>query len=122
VAAEWRDAGVKLLVLWRVLAFRRERPELFARGSYQPLPAEGGKAEHVMAFARTLDADSCVTVAPRLWPALCPEDQTKPDWDDTALALPDGRFHDVFTGGIVEGRVPLAALLADFPVAFLVRC
>jgi (1->4)-alpha-D-glucan 1-alpha-D-glucosylmutase len=43
-------------------------------------------------------------------------------WEDTALALPPGRWHDVLgEQDVVGGRVPLANLLARFPVALLIR-
>jgi (1->4)-alpha-D-glucan 1-alpha-D-glucosylmutase len=43
-------------------------------------------------------------------------------WGDDAVELPEGRWTDVFTGAVRDGgRIGLADLLADFPVAVLLR-
>ena len=58
------DEGLpKLLLVSRALALRRRRPELFVRGSYEPLRVRGEKAGHLVAF---IGEGSCVTLAPRL--------------------------------------------------------
>jgi (1->4)-alpha-D-glucan 1-alpha-D-glucosylmutase len=45
------------------------------------------------------------------------------DWSGTAVGLPEGRWADVLDGGrrTLEGEVPLAELLAPFPVGLLER-
>jgi maltooligosyltrehalose synthase len=42
-------------------------------------------------------------------------------WGDAQLAFPEGRFENVLTGEKHEssGKIPLAKLLATFPVALL---
>jgi (1->4)-alpha-D-glucan 1-alpha-D-glucosylmutase len=100
--------GAKLLVVSRVLRLRRELPGAFlAEGSYEPLDA-GGRA---VAFAR---GGRVVTVAP-----VRAADVQRRGWGEDAVELPPGRWTDVLTGAAREGRVRLADLLADLPVAVL---
>jgi malto-oligosyltrehalose synthase len=66
LAAHWQDGTVKQAVIRCALALRREVPELFARGTYQPLVAAGPQAHHVVAFARSLGGTHCLVVVPRL--------------------------------------------------------
>jgi (1->4)-alpha-D-glucan 1-alpha-D-glucosylmutase len=100
----------KLHLVSRVLRLRRELPEAFlADSSYAPLDA-GGRA---IGFVR---GDRVATVAPLR--ALQVE---RRGWGDDAVELPGGTWQDVLTGVERAGRVPLAALLADFPVAVLRR-
>lgn len=41
------DGDAKLYMIWRSLQLRREHPELFEQGDYQPLRVEGQHAEHI---------------------------------------------------------------------------
>ncbi|HSF36902.1 MAG TPA: malto-oligosyltrehalose synthase, partial [Nocardioides sp.] len=102
------DAATKLHVTCTALTLRRERPELFT--TYAPVRATGSAAGHVVAF----DRGGAITVATRL-----PVGLAAAGWGDTALDLPEGRWHDVLTGLDTDGR--LAQLLAVHPVALLVR-
>ena len=78
--------------------------------TYAPVGATGSAADHVVAF----DRGGAITVATRLPVGLAAD-----GWGDTALDLPDGRWHDVLTGLDTDGR--LDQLLAVHPVALLVR-
>jgi (1->4)-alpha-D-glucan 1-alpha-D-glucosylmutase len=102
------DEGVPKL--WLIQRALRNKPE----GCYQPLRAEGAHAEHALAFGR---GSASITVVPRLAQAL------HGGWGDTALALPDGAWRNVFTGEVHSGggRDRIAHLFARFPVALLVR-
>jgi (1->4)-alpha-D-glucan 1-alpha-D-glucosylmutase len=103
------DAVDKLHVTSTALRLRRDRPELFT--TYAPVAATGSAAAHVIAF----DRGGAVTVVTRLPIGL----EAAGGWGDTALELPDGRWHDVLTGAPTDGR--LAELLSVHPVALLVR-
>lgn len=59
------DGRVKLLVTYRALGFRRAHRELFERGQYVGLRAEGPRAEHVISFARVLDERAVIAAAVR---------------------------------------------------------
>ncbi len=76
------DEGLpKLWLIQRTLAFRQMHPQVFDRGAYEPLAAEGAKADHVVAFLR---GDEAVIVVPRLVMGLAG------NWEDTSLVLPAG--------------------------------
>ena len=105
------DPGhAKLLVTSFALRLRRDRPDLFS--SYSPVGASGPAAAHVLAF----DRGGAVTVATRLPVGL----ERSGGWRDTALDL-DGHWRDALTGRPVADRPLVAAVLADLPVALLVR-
>ena len=102
------SGAAKLLVTATALRLRRERPELF--GSYTPLAASGPAADHIVAY----DRGGAVTVATRLPVGLA----ARGGWADTELTL-DGDWTDRLTGRTYAGPIPLADLLATYPVALL---
>lgn len=105
------DGVPKLLLTHVALTARRDRPELFA--GYAPLPASGGAADHVLAY----DRGGAVAVATRLPVGLA----ARGGWGDTRLPLPAGTWRDLLTDRRWTGPVLLADLLAQYPVALLVR-
>lgn len=109
------DGRAKLLLCHLALTTRRDHPEWFT--SYTPLAATGVAADHLLAF----DRGGAITVATRLPVGLA----AAGGWRDTVLALPDGDWRDLLTGRTVPtddgGVVRVAELLADQPVALLVR-
>ena len=112
---ERADEGLpKLWLLREALALRRRRPGAFGvDGSYQPVAARGPRADHAVAFLR---GDQVLTLVPRLVLGL------SDDWQDTVLPLPPGRWRNVLSGEDFDGGdIPLAQLLATFPVALLER-
>jgi (1->4)-alpha-D-glucan 1-alpha-D-glucosylmutase len=128
--AHSRDGRVKLYLTAEALRHRREHPRLYADGSYTALEATGAKAAHVCAFARALNAEAAIVVAPRLVVGLTGGDEAPPVgavWGDTALALPPelagARLRDVLSGRVHApgAALPLAELLGTLPVALLER-
>jgi (1->4)-alpha-D-glucan 1-alpha-D-glucosylmutase len=127
----WEDGRIKLHVVQQALRLRAALPALFGTGGYEPLAAEGARAEHVVAFARVAEGAAAVTVVPRLVATLTRERgfalPAAEDWADTRLALPAalaGRWRNVFTGEemrIGETGVEMERLLGTFPVALLER-
>ncbi|MFC4785660.1 malto-oligosyltrehalose synthase [Nocardioides sp. MAHUQ-72] len=106
------DPGTAKLQLVRTaLTLRRDRPALFT--SYAPLRASGPAADHAVAF----DRGGAVTVVTRLPIGL----EARGGWGETLLDLPDGTWTDALSGHRATGQVRLADLLADLPVALLVR-
>ena len=109
------DEGLpKMWIIHHALHLRREHPEWFGSDAgYQPLMAEGSKADHVVACIRD---DSVIAVVPRLIIRL--DDA----WRRTRLTLPEGRWmnrltREVLTGGSIE----IEHLLRHFAVALLTR-
>ncbi len=115
------DGRIKLFVTWRALELRTRRPELFERGEYRPLRST---SPSVCSFLR---GDDVLVAVPRLTTRI-----TKPGtspvgdaWGDATLPIESrGTFRDIFTGVILELSgvpVPVAQVLATFPVAILER-
>jgi (1->4)-alpha-D-glucan 1-alpha-D-glucosylmutase len=130
------DGRSKLFVTWQALACRQAHEGLFAEGTYQPLPAEGDRREHVCAFLRALNDATALMVVPRLLVGLMSGRQQPPTggdvWQNTWLPLPEEErghhYRNWFTGEVlvVEERdgcpgLWLAAVLGSFPVALLIR-
>jgi (1->4)-alpha-D-glucan 1-alpha-D-glucosylmutase len=100
----------KLLVTQAALTLRRDQPHRFT--TYSPVRAHGAAADHVLAF----DRGGALTVVTRL-----PLGLARSGWRDTVLALPAGTWADLLTGHEHTGGARLDAVLADSPVALLVR-
>jgi (1->4)-alpha-D-glucan 1-alpha-D-glucosylmutase len=94
----WKDGRIKLFLTHKVLRFRREHFELFAKGDYLPVPASGAFADSVFAYARRFEGRTVLVVAPRLsgrvgFPPIGEV------WQDTALDFQPGQpLRDLFTG------------------------
>ena len=111
ILERWEEGLPKLWLIWKTLQLRDDSPELF-RGAYSPALASGPNAECVIAFMR---AGRLLTVVPRLIQRLSAE-------DETTVAVPGGKWRNLFTKERVGGGdVPIRTLLRDFPVALLVR-
>ncbi|CAN5165778.1 malto-oligosyltrehalose synthase [soil metagenome] len=108
------DGLAKLLVTSRAARVRRDRPDLFT--GYAGLTATGPAADHLIAF----DRGGAITLATRLPLGLA----AGGGWRDTVLDLPAGRWREVFTGrliGVEAAGTEVAGILADLPVALLVK-
>lgn len=121
---QWRSGQCKARLVAQLLQLRASLPELFARGDYKPLRAEGHASAHVLAFRRQHADATLVVAVPRL---LCAAEIVTPllpaaQWRDDALVLPDGRYQHVPDGRVLEvhgARVALAELFLHSPVAVL---
>ena len=130
------DGRVKLHVMRAALQLRRARPELFTRGSYEPLDAVGDAARHVFAFARRHGDAAAVTIVPRLPLTLMRGSTDAPvgaaPWGDTVVVrlpteLVSARWRDALTGAEVPSgtldatpSIRVADALKTLPVAVLV--
>jgi (1->4)-alpha-D-glucan 1-alpha-D-glucosylmutase len=59
--SSWRDGRIKQLLIHRLLALRRAKPDLFSAGSYEPIEAP----DHVVAFRRRHGSDAVTVVVAR---------------------------------------------------------
>jgi (1->4)-alpha-D-glucan 1-alpha-D-glucosylmutase len=126
----WRNGWVKQALIARLLAARRQKPTLFARGDYTALEVEGPRAARVIAFMRRAACASMITIVPRLpFTLLAPGDGIlipPAAWEGTSVRLPVGivgRFQDVVRGAPLDlsrDHLPLGDALAMFPVALLI--
>ncbi|HYD04474.1 MAG TPA: malto-oligosyltrehalose synthase [Reyranella sp.] len=62
----WRDGAIKQALIVRALRLREIVPDLFARGSYEPIGVDGRLADHVVAFLRRHGSDAVLVAVPRL--------------------------------------------------------
>jgi (1->4)-alpha-D-glucan 1-alpha-D-glucosylmutase len=126
------DGRIKMYITSRALSFRRERAELFARGSYLPLRARGRRADNVVSFARADDGEAVIVVAARFFTRLGvgregPPSLGREAWGDTLLrveAIEGARFRDQFTGREFDapgGALAVGEVLSPLPVALLSR-
>ncbi len=126
----WRDGRIKQALIARLLAFRKERPALFSRGFHHPVTLEGSRAEHALAFVRSDGRDRVLVVITLHAHALLGDrslPHVMPDrWEDTAIVLPADAASATWRDAVTDqphrsagGRMRLADLLADLPVAVL---
>ena len=105
-----KTGAAKLLMTSRVLRLRRDRPDLFTR--YTPMTVVGEASDHAVAF----DRGGALAVATRLPLGLA----ARGGWGDAALLRHSGPAVDILTGRrFEESSIPLADLLAIYPVALL---
>ena len=106
VLAQSASGLPKLFVTREALHLRNRHPDAFGpKATYVPLAAP----DDVVAFCRS---GAAVTVVPRLVLSRPP--------GGGVVAVPEGRWRNVFTGDAVPGGdVPVSDLLARFPVALL---
>lgn len=115
---------LKISVIQKLLHARREMPELFARGSHQPVAVEGMFRNHCVAFQRRLEGQTLLVVVPRVASRLgqLPVGEA---WQDTRIlpvtqpvkgwrSLIDGATH------VGASALHLRDLLRELPVAILI--
>ena len=124
------DGRAKLHIIRKGLAVRRAHPNLFHGARYMPLYADAGREENIVAFALVRNGSAVIAVAPRLFARLMGDEDNAPvgerTWGEASIVLPEtlqGPFVNVLTGekNELQGKLPLARLLARFPVALLVN-
>ena len=125
------DGRIKQFVIWRALALRRKRAALFRDGAYVPLAITGVHADHLCAFARVLDDDCVIAIAPRLACTLMGGETLVPVgeevWGDTRIKLAGlprlDVWHDALTGARVtpsdHDSLSAALALATMPAALV---
>jgi (1->4)-alpha-D-glucan 1-alpha-D-glucosylmutase len=124
----WEDGRIKLFITQAGLQARKRLARLFTEGGYEPLRAEGPRAENVCAFARTgADGRLAIAVVPRLVAGLLDGARLNPDsYSGTRIQIPNpgSPLRDVFTGEVRqvhEGTLGCEALFSTLPVALLVN-
>jgi (1->4)-alpha-D-glucan 1-alpha-D-glucosylmutase len=124
--AQWPDGRIKLAVVCALLRCRRRHPDLFSRGSYEPVGLEGPLSQHVIAFVRREGGQTCVAVAGRMFARLLRDgaDYKSDVWGDARLDLRDApkSLTNVLTGEAVatSAGLQLGEVLADLPAAVLI--
>ncbi len=126
----WRDGRVKQAVIRKVLALRRQVPDLFASGDYTRLLVTGGMENHIVAFARSHGDAAMVVVVPRLTQRLLQEGETirldPSHLRDGSVTVPASLQTRALRSVLTDdaplnpaSHLPLATVLGDFPMAVL---
>jgi (1->4)-alpha-D-glucan 1-alpha-D-glucosylmutase len=120
------DGRIKLFLIWKGLAARRELAEVYRKGEFRPLEFAGGRQGMAFGFARTLGETTAVTLVPRFFAKAVGEEARFPlgaFWEDAGVTLAGAHpFVDAFTGRVfaAEGLIPLQDIFCDLPFALLV--
>ncbi|MGC1373823.1 MAG: malto-oligosyltrehalose synthase, partial [Candidatus Sulfotelmatobacter sp.] len=126
---EPESSALKLYVISKALCLRKQCPDLFDKGEYLPLKIEGAKANHLVAFTRTVEGKSLLVIVPRLIASLLGDNIVSPlgtdIWKDTIVHLPDNTSYrssrNVFTDEVLDdsqlgSTIAVSELLGQFPV------
>ena len=105
---------MKLAATALLLALRREEPELFSSGDYQPIVIEGDRSDWAFGYVRA-SGDRKLAVVMARYPA---HREAEPKWSATAR-LPEGRWFDLFRGQDANVGAPLHEWLRPLPFAVL---
>ncbi|HTN28794.1 MAG TPA: malto-oligosyltrehalose synthase, partial [Burkholderiales bacterium] len=122
-------SSAKLFVTWRLLDARRNHPELFRDGGYEPLRVTGARCEHAVAYARRHESRTLVVIAGRLFAKLLQRPHRLPlgneAWGDTRIEsefASGAALTNLLTGETVQvtdGGIRIASAFATFPGAAL---
>jgi len=114
--AAWRNGALKQTLISQALGLRKALPDLFAKGSYEPVVAQGPLADHVVAFLRRHEGNALLVAVPRLATRL-----TKDGLAATSLVLPAGlKLFSALEQDVVSvPHVALQQIWRGWPVALL---
>src|SRR5581483_3899887 len=134
VTGNMEDGRIKMYLIWKALSLRKQVPSLFTDGEYVPLDVHGEKAHNVIAFARRSKDAMAIVVAPRLCAQLLGNGENSPVnsslWKDTGVEIPckQNTYRNVLTSETLSFEKSeqtsfalVSTLLANFPVALLIR-
>jgi len=132
ITRNWRDARVKLYLIWKALAFRRDNAALFCQGDFTAVPSSGRRAENVTAFARHHDGSWTIAIVPRWLNRSTTQGASASEpkfWANTEVSIPAAaptNWHNILTGErltTVSRRRKQSLLVSEvfrnFPVALL---
>jgi len=111
---EWQTGRVKLAATALLLVLRREEPELFKAGDYQPIAIEGDRSDWAFGYLRARGDQKLAVVMAR-YPA---HREAEPKWSATAQ-LPQASWFDLFRGEDAALGAPLCEWLRPLPFAVL---
>lgn len=91
------DGRIKLFLTSKGLHLRKQHPDLFISGNYQPLSVVGPAKDHVIAFLREVNGTFLLAASARFFLTLDPDSFAKMGiaserWQDTRILLPSKAF------------------------------
>jgi (1->4)-alpha-D-glucan 1-alpha-D-glucosylmutase len=119
------DGRIKLFLIVQALKARTKYQHVFQQGDYQPLEVSGQFKDHVIAFARSHNNSTLITIAPRFLTQVVQPDQYPLGqvWGDTHLHLPNelSVTKNLLTAQPItaEAKISVSEALQHFPVALL---
>lgn len=122
------DGRIKMFLIYKTLAARKENSGVFREGEYTQIRVTGKHRNHIIAFAREYENTTTISIAPR-WLTSLVDERTFPlgreIWGDTAVYLraPGNRvWGNALTGETISkgGRIAVGDILTNFPVALLI--
>lgn len=123
---ERENGHVKLWLTSRLLQYRREWSDVFAKGTYMPLKVLGKYKKHILAFARHYQNKWHITAVPLMVYGFSPDnsDVGTISWEDTRVVLPPeapDEWRNVYAGTAYSstGELQVGALLSHAPVVLL---
>ncbi|MBI4365863.1 MAG: malto-oligosyltrehalose synthase [Deltaproteobacteria bacterium] len=124
LSTHWRDGRIKLALTRRLLHLRRKLPELFARGTYEPIAVSGRHASHVIAFARHFKRQEIVAIIGRHFAPLTKGGRQRPlELDAHISCAPNKTYVDLLRPNSAPhaGDLKVASLFRDITVSILRR-
>jgi (1->4)-alpha-D-glucan 1-alpha-D-glucosylmutase len=120
LAGYWRNGHLKLAWTAHLLKLRATLPELFALGSYEPLPVTGTHRDHVVAYARRHHNDAVIVAVGRCFAPLSRGGRQWPSANgfDAAIIAKGYQFEGFLRDG-EPVELPVSRLFEDMPVAVL---
>ena len=119
----WPDGRIKMRLTQRLLHLRRENPELFREGIYEPINFGGAFADCAIGFVRRHRDRAIIVIVPRLssrvgFPPIGDR------WQDSHVVLPAGKsnLRDVFSDRKVRvenSQLRSAVAMSQLPFAVL---
>lgn len=113
----WTNGHLKLAWTKALLDVRRAFPEVFSKGTYQPLVVEGPDRDHVIAYAREYEGNAVLVAVGRHFADITGEGRhwSRRSFDatlDTSAYASDG-----YRGKVRLGKLPVSTLFEFLPVA-----
>ena len=130
------DGKIMLYLIKKALNYRKANREVFEKGEYAALNADGVRAVNICAFERRIENSSIIVAVPRFLAQITSGVRALPFgrtvWEDAVLLVPEEagtQYRNLFTDEVLsaafEGKgkngIPLADVFANFPVALLER-
>lgn len=113
----WADSHLKLAWTKALLDRRRALPDVFSKGTYEPLAVKGADRDHVVAYARSYKGDAVIVAVGRHFADVT---QHGRQWQRNAFdATLDTSAYavDTSSGVVRTSKLPVAMLMANFPAA-----
>lgn len=122
------DGRIKLFLIHQGLKVRKDNLAVFQQGDYLPLEIKGKFKDHIIAFARSYNNQTIITIVPRFLTSLVEAGNyplNQQIWDDTYIDLPSQspvNWINGITGETIaaENILYIGAALKCFPVALLI--